>query len=87
MEEKMNLITEAELEEVSGGNDTTAKKIRIINCKKSCNVRAEANAKATILGQAPVGTTYRFYGWHGSWAEIRYTGRTAYVNKKFVQVL
>lgn len=87
MEEKMNPITEAELENVAGGTGTTAKKVKIINCKKSCNVRAEANAKSTILGQAPLGVTYTFYGWRGTWAEVKYVGRIAYINKKFIKVL
>lgn len=87
MEEKMNILDESDLESVSGGAGSTSKKIRIINCTKSCNVRAEANDQSAILGQAPVGTSYRFHGWHGRWAQITYTSKIGYVNKKFIEML
>lgn len=86
MEEKMNKIPESELENVSGGAGGTAH-VQIIGCKRSCNVRAQASTDSTLLGTASLGDRYVFYGWHGSWAKVKYGSQTAYIYKRFIKVL
>ena len=89
MEEKMNILSESELESVSGGASSAKKHVQIIGCKRSCNVRSAPNSDSTtpILGQAYLGDRYVFHSWSGTWAKVTYGNRIAYIYKRFVKLV
>ncbi len=53
--------------------------------KSSLNVRSYNSTDATILGSLPNGTIVDVYNINGSWAKIKYKGKYAYVNAKYLK--
>lgn len=92
MDEKLEMLSgmmlsEADLGEVTGGAGATAKHVRIVNCAEFTNVRSTPDSKsdANIIGCAYPGEHYIFYGWKGSWAQIKYGSGKGYIFRDFVQ--
>lgn len=89
MDEKMDIIQETELDEVSGGAGSAKKHVQIVNCKHSCNVRSTPDSKSdkNLIGHANLGDRYVFYGWSGSWAKVQYGSAVGYIHQDFIKVL
>lgn len=85
----MEMINEADLDEIAGGANATKKHIKIVNCKSCVNVRSTPNSKsdANKIGLAYLGDRYVFYGWEGNWAKVQYGAVKAYIFKDYVQVV
>lgn len=85
----MEMISEADLDDVAGGAGSAKKHVKIVNCKTSVNVRSSANSRTddNKIGQAYLGDRYVFYGWEGNWAKVQYGARKAYIYKDYVQVV
>lgn len=59
---------------------------RVVNCKKSVNVRSGPGTKYKKVGSAPKGAVYAVTGKSGSWYAIAFDGRTAYISSKYLSV-
>ena len=89
LNEEMEMVNEADLEEIAGGVGSAKKHIKIVNCRSNVNVRSSANSKSdsNIIGHAYLGDRYVFYGWSGNWAKIQYGSVRAFVFKDYVQMV
>ena len=89
MEDNINIINEAELDQVAGGVNVANKKVKIVNVQNYCNVRStpETTSKKNIIGKAYPNDTFTFYGWSGNWARVQFNSNKAYIHKDYVMVI
>jgi chitinase len=59
---------------------------RVVNCKKSVNVRKGPGTRYKKAGSAPLGAVYAVTGKSGSWYAISFNGSTAYISSKYLSV-
>lgn len=88
--EDINIINTEELENIAGGVIAAGeKKVEIVNCKTSVNVRSTPFAvnDTNKVGSAKLGEQFPFLGWSGSWARVKYNGKTAYIHKDYIKVI
>ena len=90
MDATIEAVNEADLEDITGGVQTGSKKhAKIVNCRRSVNVRSSANSRSddNIIGKAYLGDRYVFYGWSGNWAKVQYGSVKAYIFKDYIQMV
>jgi hypothetical protein len=56
----------------------------VINCNFAVNVRSGPSTSYSIVGTAPLGSTYPVLGKTGSWYIITYQGKTAYISATYL---
>lgn len=87
--QEIETVSEADLDEISGGAGAAKRHVKIVNCRTSVNVRSTPNSESDSnkIGQAFLGDRYVFYGWKGNWAQVQYGARKAYIFKDYVQIV
>ena len=67
-------------------DDIVGKTATIVNCHSWVNVRAKASSHSKKLGTASKGSTWTVLGRSGNWIKVNYSGKDAFIHKKFVSI-
>lgn len=66
--------------------DSTGKKLTVVDCKESVNVRASASASGRKLGTAKLNESFTYLKTSGKYEMVIYNGKVGYIHKNYADV-